>query len=53
LLNYEKDLEILNNLICPNKEELNKRIVEIWQENPQSFQALPYLLAIRDSENFA
>jgi hypothetical protein len=45
-------LEVLNNLICSNQEELNKKIAEIWQETPQSFQVLPYLLAIRDSENF-
>ena len=52
LLNYEKDLEILNNLICSSQEELSQRTTKIWQENPQSFQVLPYLLAIRDSENF-
>ena len=50
---YEKDLNVLNNLICPNREELDQRIEKIWQENPTSFQILPYLLAIRDNENFA
>lgn len=50
---YEKDLSVLNNLICDNKEALNKEIRKIWQESPQSFQILPYLLAIRDNENFA
>ena len=53
LLNYEKYLEILNNLICSNQEELNERATKIWQESPQSFQVLPYLLAIRNSENFS
>ncbi|RHZ35879.1 DpnII family type II restriction endonuclease [endosymbiont GvMRE of Glomus versiforme] len=53
LMAYEKDLNILNSLICANKEELNQRIQQIWQEAPQSFQALPLLLAIRDNENFA
>lgn len=48
-----KDLIALNNLICANNKELEKKIESIWQENPQSFQILPYLLAIRDSENFA
>jgi DpnII restriction endonuclease len=28
-------------------------VKNIWQESPQSFQILPYLLAIRDNENFA
>jgi DNA adenine methylase len=53
LLAYEKDLNVLNNLICSNQEELAQRIESIWQENPQSFQILPYLLAVRDSESFA
>ena len=53
LNNYEKDLGILNNLICANQEELEKRIEKIWKENPQSFQILPYLLAVRDGENLA
>jgi hypothetical protein len=45
-------LEVLNSLICPSQEELNQRVAKIWQESSQSFQVLPYLLAIRDSENF-
>jgi len=53
LLSYEKDLNILNNLICSNQEELSRKIESIWQDNPSSFQILPYLLAIRDNENFA
>ncbi|MCE8163986.1 MAG: Dam family site-specific DNA-(adenine-N6)-methyltransferase [Candidatus Moeniiplasma glomeromycotorum] len=50
---YEKDLSILNNLICDNQKELEKRVEKIWAENPQSFQILPYLLAVRDGENLA
>lgn len=52
LIAYEKDLSALNNLICANQEELSQRIEKIWQEKPTSFQILPYLLAIRDDENF-
>lgn len=50
---YEKDLTILNDLICDNQEELSQKIPQIWQEKPQSFRVLPFLLAIRDGENFA
>ncbi|MCE8163860.1 MAG: Dam family site-specific DNA-(adenine-N6)-methyltransferase [Candidatus Moeniiplasma glomeromycotorum] len=50
---YEKDLSVLNNLICSNQEELNQRIENIWQESPSAFQILPYLLAVRDGENLA
>jgi hypothetical protein len=53
LVAYEKDLNILNSLICDGKEELNQQIEKIWQENPQVFQTLPYLLAVRDGENLA
>lgn len=53
LMAYEKDLNVLNNLVCANKGELDQRIEKLWQESPQSFQILPYLLAIRDSEKFA
>lgn len=53
LLAYEKDLVILNSLICASEEELGKKIENIWQETPQSFQILPYLLAIRNNENFS
>jgi DNA adenine methylase len=52
LLVYEKDLDILNSLICANEEKLRKKIEDIWRENYQSFRILPYLLAIRDSDNF-
>jgi len=52
LLVYEKDLDILNSLICANEAELREEIEKIWKDNPQSFQVLPYLLAIRDGENF-
>jgi hypothetical protein len=52
LFAYEKDLSILNNLICANEDELREKIEKIWKVNPQSFQVLPYLLAIRDGENF-
>lgn len=53
LLTYEKDLIILNKLICDSKEELENRIEKIWKSSPQSFEILPYLLAIRDQEKFA
>ena len=53
LMSYEKDLSVLNNLVCANKEELNQRIQKIWEEKPQVFQVLPYLLAVRDNKNFA
>ncbi|KLL03751.1 MAG: DNA adenine methylase, partial [Mycoplasmataceae bacterium RV_VA103A] len=53
LLVYDQDLKTLNSLICANKEELEKRIEQIWLESPHSFQILPYLLAVRDGENFA
>jgi DNA adenine methylase len=53
LLSYEKDLAVLNSLICASPEELSQQIEKMWQENPQSFQILPYLLAVRDNENFA
>jgi len=49
---YEKDLGVLNSLICANEGELKEEIEKIWKDNPQSFQVLPYLLAIRDGENF-
>jgi DNA adenine methylase len=52
LLVYEKDLNVLNDLICADGKELNQRIEKIWQERPHSFQILPYLLAVRDNENF-
>ena len=53
LVVYEKDLKVLNGLICANQEELSQKIETIWDESPQSFQVLPYLLAVRDNENFA
>jgi len=53
LLTYEKDLISLNSLICDNLEQLKERINQIWKENPTSFQILPYLLAVRDNENFS
>lgn len=53
LLSYEKDLTVLNGLICANQEELNQQIEKVWEKDSQSFQILPYLLAVRDGENFA
>jgi DNA adenine methylase len=50
---YEKDLSVLNSLICASKVELNQQIEKVWEKNSQSFQILPYLLAVRDNENFA
>jgi len=53
LLIYEKNLIVLNFLICDNLEQLRERINQIWKENPISFQILPYLLAVRDNKNFS
>ena len=36
-----------------SQEILSQKIESIWQDNPNSFQILPYLLAVRDNENFA
>jgi hypothetical protein len=53
LVTYQKDLEILNDLISADKNELAAKITKIWQASPHSFQVLPLLLAVRDTENFA